>query len=303
MGRATWVGECAPRWCRTRRIRPYGAFARHRGTMSRGRLKWSPWESPLTSECSGKLANGVTRRLTEIDPTRQSVPVRLGTSPRVLLRANCELPASGAIVVAKRAGRVWMDAPASHPTRSPRPRGCLTGWISRRPRAASPPGRRHDPAACGVVFDGETQTRTGDTTIFSHPLRAARSPRCVGLPARTAPVAAPATSPSTWSDGDPSPEDAAAGAASSVRAERDWALPADAISKTGRGDGACAHVGARATIARKAPVEQRFKRRWCPGDTGPPTRARCLRRPDQTGDPIASTGKDHARHFVTPSRS
>ena len=84
--------------------------------------------------------------------------------------AGCRLAPTGAVVVAGRAGCAGCvtDTPASQPTRPARLRGCLTGWICPYARVARP-RRRQGPAGGGAFGNGETQTRTGDTTIFSHP--------------------------------------------------------------------------------------------------------------------------------------
>jgi hypothetical protein len=64
-------------------------------------------------------------------------------------------------------------------------------------RAATPRAPATDGA--GALFDGETQTRTGDTTIFSHPSRAAGYRAYVAVLAPITRACAPATSSATWS--------------------------------------------------------------------------------------------------------
>jgi hypothetical protein len=83
------------------------------------------------------------------------------------------VPIGGAIV-AERAGHV-IDAP-HHTPRSPGPDagGVVPGGFPPLFLVATPP-RQEGPACGGALRDGETQARTGDTTIFRHP---SISPTC-----------------------------------------------------------------------------------------------------------------------------
>jgi len=80
-------------------------------------------------------------------------------------------------------------------------------------RVTFPPmSHAEKPRFHGAILYGETQTRTGDTTIFSHPCSRAGYRVLVGVVAPVARVDSPTTSRSTWSDGNPRPANAAVAA-------------------------------------------------------------------------------------------
>jgi hypothetical protein len=72
--------------------------------------------------------------------------------------------------------------------------GCGCTGVIRRTRTE----KHNAPPVAGHLFDGETRTRTGDTTIFSHPCARPACRVCVGVCAGMTPTTWPATSWSTW---------------------------------------------------------------------------------------------------------
>ena len=144
---------------------------------------------------------------------------RVGIPPLRPGAADGRPAPTGAIVAAECAGWVMDGLPHHTPHGLCAGGGVLPGRFPATASAARPQIRQ-GPAGGGAFLDGETQTRTGDTTIFSHPCGGAASGVFLGVWAGMSWAAPPAASWATWSDGNPRPENAAAASSSWLSASR-----------------------------------------------------------------------------------